>query len=86
MITGFKRTITWNKYRPEISNQTVNNNLNYLIDPTFTNVNRLFVLSFKIEYGNDDEDESVRTSFKKYYVPKVEVKDFNVLIDANQFF
>ena len=40
--TGFKRTITWNKYRSEISNQTKTSKLNYLIDPTFTNVNRLF--------------------------------------------
>ena len=69
-----------------MSNQTKNNNLNYLIDPTFTNVNRLFVLSFKNEYGNDDGNESVRTSFKKYYVPKVGIKDFNVLIDRKPFF
>ena len=45
--TGFKRTVKWNKYRSEMSYQAANNNLNYLIDPTFTNVNRLFVLSFK---------------------------------------
>ena len=45
--TGFKRTIKWNKYRSEMTNQTKNNNLNYLIDPTFTKVNRLFVLSFE---------------------------------------
>ena len=44
--SGFKRTIKWNKYRSQISVQNNNNNLNYLIDPTFTNVNRLFVLSF----------------------------------------
>ena len=52
-----------------MSNQTLNNNLNlnYLIDPTFTNVHRLFVLSLKNEHGNDDEDESVTTSFKKYH-------------------
>ena len=62
--TGFKRTIKWNKYRSEMPNQAANNNLNYLIDPTFANVNRLFVLSFK------NEDEDVRSSFKKYYVPK----------------
>ena len=55
-------------------NQIRNNSLNYLIDPTFTNVNRLFVLSF--------ENETDRTSFKKYYVPKIEMKDFNVLIDG----
>ena len=76
--TGFKRTITWNKYISEMSNQTKNNNLNYLIDPTFTNVNRLFVASF--------ENEDDRTSFSKYYVPKVEIKGFNVLIDEKPFF
>ena len=34
--SGFKRTIKWNKYRSEMTNQTQNNNFNYLIDPTFT--------------------------------------------------
>ena len=76
--TGFKRTIEWNKYRSELTNQTQNNNLNYLIDPTFTKVNRLFVLSF--------ENENDRTSFSKYYVPNVQIKDFNVLIDGKSFF
>ena len=76
--TGFKRTIKWNKYRSEMSNQTKNNNLNYLIDPTFTNVNRLFVLYF--------QNENSRTSFSKYYVPKIEIKDFNVLIDGKPIF
>ena len=61
-----------------MTNQTKNNNSNYLIDPTFTEVNRLFVLSF--ENGND------RTSFSKYYVPNVQIKDFNVLIDRKSFF
>ena len=75
--TGFKRTTTWNKYRSEMSNQAKNNNLNYMIDPAFTNVNRLFVLPFKNEHRNDNENESVTTAFKKYYLPKVEVKDFN---------
>ena len=44
----FKRTIKWNKYRSEMSNQTKNNNLNYSIDPAFK-VYRLFALSFKNE-------------------------------------
>ena len=61
---GFERTIKWNNYRSEMTNQTQNNNLNYMVNPTFTNVNRLFVLSF--ENGND------RTSFSKYYVPSVQ--------------
>ena len=42
--SGFKRTIKWKKYRSEMTNQTKSNNLNYLIDPTFSKVNRLFVL------------------------------------------
>ena len=45
---GFKKTISWNKYRSEITTQPKNNNLDYLIDPTFRNFNRLFVLSFKM--------------------------------------
>ena len=45
--SGFKRTIKWNKYRSEMTDQTKTNHLNYLIDPTFTKVNRLFVLSFE---------------------------------------
>ena len=60
-----------------MSNQNKNNNLNYLIDPIFSNVNRLFVLSF----GNEDD----RTSYYKYYVPNVEIKDYNVLINGNAF-
>ena len=63
--SGFKRTIKWNKYRLEMTNQTKTNNLNSLIDPTFNKVNRLFVLSL--------EKEEDRTSFFKYYVPKVEI-------------
>ena len=68
---GFKRTISWNKYRSEIATQPKNNNLDYLIDLTFRNINRLFVLSFK-NGGND----STRDSFDKYYMPLVEIKDF----------
>ena len=75
--TGFERTIKWNKYRSEMTNQTKNNNLNYLIDPTFTKVNRLFVLSF--------ENQNDRTSFSKYYVPNIQIKDFNMLIDGEIF-
>ena len=61
-----------------MTNQTKNNNLNYMTDPSFTKVNRLFVLSF--------ENENNRTSFSKYYAPKVQIKDFNVLINGKGFF
>ena len=59
-------------------NQTKTNSLNYLIDPTFNKVNRLFVLSF--------ENEDNRTFYSKYHIPIIEIKDFNVLIDARSFF
>ena len=51
--SGFKRTIKWNKYRSQMTIQPQNNNLNYLIDPTFTSVNRLFVLSFPRNNNTD---------------------------------
>ena len=79
--SGFKRTIKWNKYRSQMTIQPQNNNLNYLIDPTFTNVNRLFVLSFSRNNAGDNRD-----SFSDYYVPNVKIKDFNVLIHGKSFF
>ena len=77
----FKITIKWNKYRSQMTIQPQNNNLNYLIDPTFTNVNKLFVLSF-LRNNNTDS----RYSFWNYYVPKVRISDFNVLNDVKSFF
>ena len=42
----FKRTVKWNKYRSQMTIQSNNNHLNYLIDPKLTKVNRLFVSLF----------------------------------------
>ena len=76
--SGFKREIIWNKYRSQMTTEAVNNNLNILIDPTFTNVIRLFVLA----YQNADD----RESFSQFYLPNVMVKDYNVIIDKLAFF
>ena len=84
--SGFKRTIKWNKYRSQMTIQPQNNNLNYLIDPTFTNVNRLFVLPFQRIAGENNTTKDHRDSFSHYYVPNVRIKDFNVLIDGKSFF
>ena len=78
---GFKRTISWNKYRSEITAQAKSNNLDYLIDATFRNINRLFLLSFK-----NGDDDATRDSFDKYYMPLVEIKGFNALIDKKPCF
>ena len=66
--SGFKKTITWNRYQY----------LDYLIDLSFQEVNRIFVLSF--------EDKVNRTSYKRYFLPTIEIKDYNVIIDGQIFF
>ena len=76
--SGFKREIIGNKYRSQMTTEAINNNLNILIDPTFTNVNRLFVLAYQT--AND------RQSYSQFYLPRVMVKDFNVIIDKLAFF
>ena len=53
---GFKRTIKWNKHRSQMTIQPKNNNLNYLIDPAFTNVKGLFVLSSSRNSNTDNRD------------------------------
>ena len=64
--------------------QSNNNNLNQLLDPTFTNVNRLFVLSFE-RIEEDNIKKEYRDSFPHYYVPNIQIKHFNVLIGGKSF-
>ena len=73
-----KGTITWNKYlaKPELLAQ--NGNLNHIIKSSFQGINRLFILAFE----NDDQ----RISNKRYYIPNVEIKDYNVMIDGKNVF
>ena len=75
--SGFKREVIWNKYRSQMSTEEANSNLNILIDPTFTNVNRLFVLAYRTADN--------RKSFFQFYLPRIMVKDFNVIIDKLAF-
>ena len=65
--------------------QSNNTSLNCLINPTFTNVNWLFVSSFERIKENNVKKHH-RESFSHYYVPNVEIKDFNVFIDGKSFF
>ena len=76
--SGFKRTINWNKYIPKTTNQAQNRYLDFLIGPTFQGVNRLFLLSFENDNGRD--------SHKQYYLPTVEIRDYNVMMDGRSFF
>ena len=75
----FKRTINWHKYQPKVTIQAPNQYLDYLIDPSFQGVKRLFVLLF--------ENDTGRTVHGKYYLPTIEIKDYNVVNDRwNVFF
>ena len=76
--SGFKRVINWNKYlsKPELLAQ--NPNLNHLVEPSFQGINRLFVLAF--------ENDNDRTSDEEYYLPTVEIKDYNIVINGENFF
>ena len=76
--SGCTREREWNKYRSQMSTGAANDNLNILIDPTFTNVNRLFVLAYQTAAN--------RQSFSTFYMSRVMVKDFNVIIDKLAFF
>ena len=61
-----------------MTTEAINSNLNILVDPTFTNVNRLFVLSYAIDDNNYN-----RQSYSQFYISKVIVKDYNIIIDKN---
>ena len=76
--SGFKRTIDWNKYQSKVTIQESNLNLDYLIDPSFQGVKIIFVLSF--------ENITDRTIHIEYYLLKVEIKDYNVMIQRKNIF
>ena len=66
--------------------QSNNNNVTYLVDLTFSKVNRLFVLSFERIAGESNATKDHRDYFSHYCVPNVEIKDFYLLIDGKSFF
>ena len=76
--SGFKKVINWNKYlsKPELLAQSPN--LNHLVEPSFQGINRLFVLAF--------ENDNNRISDDEYYFPTVEIKDYNIVINGENFF
>ena len=70
--SGFKREIKWNKYISQMSTEAINNNLNILMDPTFTNVNRLFVLAY--------QDDANRQSFSQFFYQELWSKILMLLL------
>ena len=78
LISGFKRAINWNKYLSKPEMLAKNPILNHLVQPIFQRINKLFALAF--------ENDTQRTSNKKYYLSNVEIKKYNVIIDVKNFF
>ena len=76
--SDFKRVINWNKYLSRSEILARNPNINHLVEPSFQGVNRLFVLAF--------ENDAQRTGARRYYLPTVEIKAYNVLINGENFF
>ena len=76
--SGFKRVINWNKYLSKPESFRRNANFNYLVEPSFQGINRLFILAF--------EGDTERTSHSGYYLPNVEIKDYNIMINGQNFF
>ena len=76
--SGFKRIINWNKYLSKQELLAQKQNLNHLVEPSFQGVNRLFVLAF--------EDDAQRTAHDSYYLPTVEIKHYNIMINGENFF
>ena len=76
--SGFKRIVNWNKYLPKPELLAQNPNLNHLVQPSFEGVNRLFALAF--------ENDAQKTVHSGYYLPNVEIKNYNVMINEENLF
>ena len=83
---GFKRPVYWNEYQTKIEsrNSDDNNLTRFPLDASFQGVRRLFVLAF---VNSDNGNKKVeRNSHKKYFLPRVNITNYNVLIDGRNFY
>ena len=83
---GFRRSVYCNEYKSKIETKTGDNNnaTRFPLDTSFQGVNRLFVLAFgNTENGNDKIE---RYSHRQYFLPRVDITNYNVLIDGRNFY
>ena len=87
---GFKRSIYWNKYQVipnKIINITINggeHHLRELLDSNYQGVKRLFVVAYNNSADNDGK--VFVNSFKKYFLPRVKIENYNIEIDGGSFY
>ena len=81
---GFQRSIYWNEYKTKEKTEDGNaNSVKYNnLDPSFQDVNRLFVMA----YSRENDDQPTRNGRTKYYLPRIDLKIYNVLIDGRYFY
>ena len=81
---GFQRSIYWNEYKTKEKDEDGNANaVNYInLDPSFQGVNRLFLMA----YGRADDNQATRNGQRKYYLPRIDLKKYNVIIDGRNFY
>ena len=90
---GFKRSVQWNEYKVKHEKENANNTFSRLLDASFQGVNRLFVLAFNNVFTtttagvvNDNVNKVKRDSYRKYYLPRVKINNYNIMIDGRNFY
>ena len=88
---GFKRSVYWNEYQSKIETKTADNGnvTRFSLDTSFQGVDRLFVLAFDnttLANGNDGPNRAKRDSYRKYFLPRVNITNYNILIDGRNFY
>ena len=80
---GFQRSIYWNEYKTKEQEEAGNVNATKYInlDPSFLGVNRLFIMAYSRE-----DDQATRNGRRKYYLPRIDLKKYNVIIDGRNFY
>ena len=84
--SGFNRPVYWNEYQTKIETRNLDNNnlTRFPLDASFQGIRRLFVFAFD---NTDNGDKKVeRNSYRKYFVPRVNITNYNVLIDGRNFY
>ena len=88
---GFKRPVYWNEYKTKIETKNVDNSnlTRFSLDGSFQGVRRLFVLAFNnatVNVPNNPINNRVlRNSHTKYFLPRVNITNYNVLINGRNF-
>ena len=88
---GFKRPVYWNSYETKPAKVIEQGkNLYELLNASFQGVKRLFVLASSIAAptavgGNTDDTAGIKNN-RKYFLPRGEIKNYNVLIDGRNFY